>query len=264
MERRLIHGFVDVHGTRQAKILRGAFDVLNSSNILLQTYCGKDINNNDITIASNKIPVPVIGIIKDDNNNPVINVKVTFIKDSTILNKLVNQYTAHETAIDYSMTDNNGNYIVFVEPGIYNIRIDNGKNPTIFTGQEIINGMQNQYYYLIDKGFIKKKYDDIIEFYGTDKKLIQGTMVDQNKIPIVNAEIIISKNNVIHTFIKTDCNGKYAFALENSTYDIRIRGLRQPIKICKNFIFENGKGFMNVLKEKYNLFKGEHGIWICS
>lgn len=251
----LIHGFVDVIGASKKKIINCVFDVVNTSEIVLKTYCGKDFNNKNIPIDSTLIPTPAIGKIQDNNGNGLAGVKVSFIKDYIVTDQSINQKGAVQIIIDYCITDTNGQYIVFIEPGIYTIRIDGGQAPQIFTNQEITTGLQNQYYYLIDKGLIQKKYSDIIEFSGTTKRLIYGEMINQSKQPLINSEIIISQNNVVISYIKTDNNGKYFFAIDNGIYDVRIRGPKQPVKIIKNFNFEDGKGFMKVISEQFNLFK---------
>jgi len=254
----LIHGFVDVMGTSKKKIIYCMFDVVNTSEIVLTTYCGKDFNDKNIPIDPTLIPTPAIGKIQDSDGNGLAGVKVSFIKDYIVTDKNINQKGAVQIVVDYCITDINGQYMVFIEPGIYTIRIDGGQAPQIFTNQEVTMGLQNQYYYLIDKGLIQKKYSDVIEFNGITKKLVYGEMISQNKRPLIDTEIVISQNDVIVAYIKTDKSGKYNFAIDNGIYDVRIRGPKQPIKIMKDFNFEDGKGFMEVIGEQSNLFKASH------
>lgn len=256
-----INGFFDVIGSSKKQIINAAVDVVSTSDIDMKLH-QKDYNNNDVPVEKIIVPESVIGIIKDENDNPLGGVKVSFIKDYVVSDANIKQRNGVQTVIDYSITDGNGQYYVFVEPGIYTIRIDGGQAPQIFANQEITSNFY-QYYYHIKKGGIKKKYNDVIEFYGTDKRQISGQMLDQNKRPIKNAEIIITEGPIVKTYIKTDINGKYSFAIENGTYDIRIRASNKPVKYIQNFNFEDGKGFMTTLKEEKSiLFGRDKQLWI--
>lgn len=257
----IIHGFFDVIGSSKKQVIKAAFDVVSTSDIIMQLH-QKDYNNNEVPVEKIIMPESVVGIIKDENDNPLGGVKVSFIKDYIVSDTNIRQRNGFQTVVDYSITDGNGQYNVFVEPGIYTIRIDGGQAPQIFVNQEIVSNF-NQYYYHIKKGGIKKKYNDVIEFYGTDKRQISGQMLDQNKRPIKNAEIIITEGPIVKTYIKTDSNGKYSFAIENGTYDIRIRAANKPVKYIPNFNFEDGKGFMTILKEEKSiLFGRDKQLWI--
>jgi hypothetical protein len=261
MDNFIIHGFVDVTGSSNIKTIKAMFDVVSTSDIVMPLY-QKDYNNKEIPTEEIIIPEATTGIIQDGDNNPLEGVKVSFIRDYVVSDANVRQRNGFQTVIDYSITDMNGKYTVFVEPGIYTIRIDGGQLPQIFNGQEIVSNFK-QYYYCVKKGVIRKKYNDVIEFYGTDKKQIFGQILDQNKKPIENAEILITEGSIIKTYIKTDSNGKYAFAIENGIYDVRIRASNKPVKYIKDFNFEDGKGFMTILRdEKSILFGRDKQIWI--
>jgi hypothetical protein len=51
-----------------------------------------------------------------------------------------------------------------------------------------------------------------------------------------NGEIIISKNDELYVYKKINKNS--LFALENGTYDIRLRNDNVNVKVIKNFVFD--------------------------
>lgn len=243
----LINGFVDITGNSNKKLIQGLVDInMDSMPVIeLGTYSGKGLDNQNISIDINNIPLPVVGIIQDDTGTGLAKVKVSFIQKQVVK--------------DYCITNNDGEYTIFVEPGIYTIRIDGGQAPQIFDNQEIENGLTHQYYQLLKGGLIQEKIsNDTIVYCGEIKRLIYGQLLNQNKRPIVNAEIIIIQNNIVKTYIKTDSNGKYYFLLENGIYDIKIRAEKQPIKYLKDINFENNKSFLQCLSEQSNLFNKDN------
>jgi len=251
-------GSVNVSGNSIQHKLQGMFDVVIESFSIKTLHLG----NQDITDLSNVNqyqPIPVTGIIRDDRNIPVVNVRVSFIDDNVVIDKSDTEYEGERIVSDYCITDTNGQYTVYLIPGVYTIRIDFGKNSKYFLNQIVSDGLKNQFYYTI-KGLVKTKYQDVIVFTNTDERMIIGTMVDQNKKPLINAELIITQNNKVIVYLKTDKRGRYMFVLDDGIYDLRIRAEEQPVKIIKNFNFVGTNGFKQSLDQQSNLFSTDNWL----
>lgn len=227
--------FTSVGETIVKKVF-GIFEVVNE-----ETEANVILNPSE---NANK-PIAVTGIITNKVNGvdmPIPNVRVSFIKDYVVNDKTSLKYTGNRVILDWDMTDKNGKYIVFVEPGIYTIRVDGGKCSDYYTGQVVEHGLDNEYYYTIE-GLIQSRCEDTLTLYGTDKRLVSGIMVDEYGKPVDKAEIIISQGEDVIAYIKTDSEGKYRFGIENGVYDVRIRAKDESVTITRNFSFENDKGF---------------------
>jgi hypothetical protein len=263
MTKNLFHAFVDIHGGSTKRTFHGLIDVVHSDDTkIILTNGNKELDIND---KEQYRPQPVKGVINDSKNNnniPVSNTRITFIKDFVVDNKNNQDYEGKKTIIDRAITNSNGEYIVFVPPGQYTIKVDNDKYTKYFKNQKVKEGLINQFYYLVDST-IKEKNKDVIKFHNTDKNLIQGVMLNEHNNPISNAEIIITKNDIVITYIKTDSNGKYKFALEKGVYDIRIRQNKKDIKILNDFNFDPNNGFVESLKEQFYQIQRGDLVWIC-
>lgn len=243
-----IFGFTDIVGndkTSSKTQLNGFADIIDISN--------KKVNNVYINIIeqnqhrklnennNNFLLTPVTGVI-DDNGIPVADIKVSFIDKNNIVK-------------DYCITNKSGEYYIYIEPGTYTVRI--GENS--FPNQIFKDGLKFQYFYTVD-GLIKKRYNNIVEFYDTEKKLVEGKIINHDNEPLLDGEIIITQNNEIKTYIKTDDDGKYSFAIENGIYDVRVRSKRMTVKIINNVEFIDEKSFIDSINEKYPLFN--NGDWL--
>jgi hypothetical protein len=240
-----ITGFVDVIGKSSNILIYGYVDIVNGYPIESILH----VNNLTFSNPQSDQPyqqVPAFGYIKDGDSG-VPYVRVSFIKNGV--------------TIDYYTTGSDGKYAAFIEPGVYDIKINSNSYNTTHQSVEIKEGLKSQFYYTI-KSTVVNRYDDVIEFNGTSKKLITGVMTNQDHKVLSNVEIIISQDDKVVTYFKTNKNGKYNFALDNGNYDVRIRGNNKPIKIIKDFNFESGKGFFTEIKQKYNTFGREDWIWI--
>lgn len=260
--KKIMHGFVDVFELSQRKI-PCCVDIVNNDNYKLYLYLDDNIikNSNTFEQFESFKPLPIKGVLKEtinDIDKPISNAKVSFIKDYVV----DSDRTGYKTIVDYCVTNNNGEYTVFITPGTYTIKVHVGGQNVEYINQTIEKGLTTSYYIRIE-GLIYKQYEDIIEFVNCEKKLIQGKILDKryNK-PIKNCEIIITSKDNLISYVKTNNEGNYSFALENGIYDIRIRAKNYSVKIINNFVFENNKGFISQLNEQTNLFRGDDLIWI--
>lgn len=179
----------------------------------------------------------------DGESIPVAGAKVSFIKDYTVPDKQKSVYTGNKIIYDYAITDKQGKYIVFLEPGTYTVRVDCSKYPEYYVNKVIDNGLNNQYYHSINYCLISKRLDDTLYFLGDDRRIVYGTMTNEYGKPVADASIVITSGEDIITFVKTDKAGKYRFCIGNGTYDIRIRSKLQSVNIINNFVFDDSHGF---------------------
>lgn len=177
---------------------------------------------------------------------------------------------------DYTKTDNDGTYVLYLENGIYDIKIEGQAYFRTIKNYEVTNGIK-EYRELIVNGQIKRKIYDTVEFNlfdintkmplnDTGKRLINGRIIDQHGKPVEGAEIIVADSDGLRdiaAFVKTDEDGRYSFVLERETYDVIIRSPRHHAKIIRNYTFEQDKGFMYNLVNQYSILKyGGEWLWI--
>ena len=243
---------------------------------IMGSFCVKDLTpifkldiGDEITDDFNTHKIySTTGILRDDiegQNIVVPNIGVYFFKD--IISDFHN-YSQHEkvkhihtySVYDSAITDINGQYRVFLEPGNYTIKVEGGCYNSFFYNQEIITGLNNLYDTKVSNFTIKSKYEDITEINNSTKKIISGTALNSYNQPLENVEIIISQGNNVISYCKSDQRGKYQFIIDNGIYDVRIRSRNYTIKKINNFNFIDGQGFMTTLKENYAWFTKEEWI----
>ena len=167
----------------------------------------------------------------------VANIKLTFMNN-------INSASPNNIVYDYIYTDKLGNYIAFLEPGEYKIRVDLPSRRQFFFNQLIKEGIK-EYFLYPKSAAIKTKIDDTTVLYGTSKVLVSGCLVDELNKPHAG-QIIISQNNDLVAFINT-LTGIYQFLIDYGTYDIRLRSKDRSVKIYNNFAFIPNKGFFTEL-----------------
>ena len=232
----------------EEQILHGTF--INKGGSITKELLGLFTNSSDTSTDMHTIGTKLSAntgtlIERTDNTDmPMSHVRISFIKDDTT-DKCQNTYTSVKTVYDYCITDEHGNYTVFLEPGTYTIRIDGGKFSRTLPNQIIEDGLINQYYDTLTHCNIMKRLENTIYFYGSDKRIVYGKLVDEYNEPINDATIIVSQGSEIITFFKTKEDGKYFFCLDNGVYDIRLRSKKQSIQIIKNYKFDDTVGFLH-------------------
>ena len=181
-----------------------------------------------------------IGKITNNQSIAASNIKISFMK-----NEIAD--SPFNVVYDYTYTDSNGEYAVFLETGIYKVRIDAGFQYLYFN-VDITDGI-TEYYEYATAASIKQKIDDTIVLYGTDKVQIVGRLLNEYDLP-ATGQIIISQGNELISFINSS-DGNYQFLLDYGTYDIRVRSELQSVIKYDNFEFTPGKGFFTeILKQK--------------
>ena len=187
----------------------------------------------------------------DGESIPVAGAKVSFIKDYQVLDKQKSTYTGNKIIYDYAVTDKQGKYVVFLEPGTYTVRVDCSKYPEYYVNKVVENGLNAQYYRAINYCMISKRLDDTLYLLGDDRRIVQGTMTNEYGKPVADASIVITSGEEVITFIKTDKDGKYRFCIANGIYDIRIRSKLQSVDITRGFVFDDTHGFfVNAVHEE--------------
>ncbi|MNJ90208.1 hypothetical protein D3C87_78020 [compost metagenome] len=198
-----------------------------------------------------------ISTIKQQNGKPVTNATIIAYKNGIIY--------------DYTLTDSEGKYTLYLEDGIYDIKIQSSLINRTLKNQTITNGIK-PFRSIFKDGQILEKRLDLIEFSNLSDKeyFIQGALFNENGVPIENAEIIVadSVDKKILAFLKTDDRGKYGFVINNDIntnkkMDLVIRSSKIHAKVVRGFVFDPIRGFMNKIITDYALFeKGGNELWI--
>jgi hypothetical protein len=137
--------------------------------------------------------------------------------------------------VDKCTTDENGKYTSFVKNGVYDIRIEYNGYKTTLKNQTITDGLDKEVYFTIDSLIERKIGKSTYKMCNTDFRMINISLLNEYK-RFENGEIIISKNDELYVYKKINKNS--LFALENGTYDIRLRNDNVNVKVIKNFVFD--------------------------
>lgn len=182
---------------------------------------------------------------------------------------------------DYDITREDGSYFLYLENGVYDIRIEGQACNRIIKNYEVTNGIK-PYRTIITEGQIKKRNHDVIEFTTYDEnnypviddgeRLVSGVIIDEQGKPVEGAEIIVGRvinedtpSREIVAFVKTKKDGVYRFKISRENYDIIIRSPKHNAKTVKDFLFVPDKGFMpQVINNALMFRKGGEWIWISN
>ncbi|MDF2533968.1 MAG: hypothetical protein K0R18_125 [Bacillales bacterium] len=250
-------------------VISGSFNIIGESNKILTN--GKfsttmdDINPVIIPSSYDSLNKGVSGTILyhvnpyryDIPDEPVRNASIKVYKDGIIY--------------DYTKTDDNGFYVLYLEDGIYDIKIQSPSYNRTIKNQKIINGI-TPFNMLFKSGQIAKKEFDMVEFFmyevdgvSTGLRYVHGTLLNENGSPVEDAEIVVANSNthVIQAFVKTGKDGKYGFVIDLGNLDIIIRSPRFNAKVLRNYEFTAEDGFIPTVIEKSISFDiGGNSLWI--
>lgn len=227
-------GAFTIVGEKLSRFINGAFIIKDEIELLQLEKIGYASNHPDnLNITGIK---GVKGKITEALNKPVNNAIVTIKKNGFIIDKV--------------RTDKDGNYIVFIPDGAYDIEINSSKVNRAYKNYEIKNGIR-RVYCIPKSGEIFRHYEDSVSFlykdsngvYDTKDFLINGQILDFKNNPVQDAEIIVSKEDEVAAYVTTDEMGKYHFMLTKGEYEVRIRIPKQHLKIAK--IVFDGNGFIS-------------------
>jgi len=235
-----LHGYFDVIGRVSVHTHHCFFDVVDteSSEVTLYTNNREFKNATDIDMIRYR-PKPVVGFLKT-NEKTYPDVKIEFVKANEVNSSF------GDVVADVCYTDNGGKYIAFIQDGLYNIDIYINNKRQTKRNIKIDRGLKFQYYKIVH-GLILEKYKDVVRYYGTDYKMVFGQLIDNKGTPIEKAEmIILNSDGVLDTYIKTDEDGKFSFAIKNGEYTVKIRAKDSPVK-TKKVILDDMHGFTEQL-----------------
>ena len=222
-----IQGYFDVIGRVSTHTHHCYFGVTDEekNEIILYTNNKEYRHATEIDMVRYR-PKPVVGILKNKDKT-YINTKLEFVKTNEKTS------TFGDVVQEVCYTDKGGKYTAYIESGTYNIDIYINNKRQTKRNVEINKGLKCQYYKKV-RGLIAKKYKDVVEYHGTDYKMVFGQLIDNKSTPIEQAEIIIlDSDGVLDTYIKTDEDGKYNFAIKNGDYTVKIRAKNSPMKSTK-------------------------------
>ncbi len=191
----------------------------------------------------------------DPFNNYVSNAKITALKNGIVY--------------DYDTTREDGRYFLFLERGLYDIRIESQIYNRTIKNYQVREGVR-EYREDFKSGRIRKKVYDSIEINGAqNKRLITSEIVDEHGkvVPDVEIIIILSRDINILTkeivaFVKTDKDGRFSFIVNGvGPYDVIVRSPNHHAKVFKNYKFDLDKGFFQDLQLD-NLRLKKDSSWI--
>lgn len=184
---------------------------------------------------------------------------------------------------DFDITREDGSYYLYLETGVYDIRIEGQAYNRTIKNYEVKSGIK-PYRQMIKSGQVKEKKLDTVRFVKYDplnpdrvfddgQRLIVGHIIDEQGEPVSGAEIIVAKvsdtedsdDRKIKAFIRTDENGKYMFVVDRENYDIVVRSPKHHAKVIKDHLFIPDNGFMPDIVSRYLVFqKDGDWTWISS
>lgn len=217
----------------------------NTINITKLNFpCYIQVSNTDLEAEYKKIGISNGGVTKGKLD--VSNIKNTFPKTMISVNKK-NKRTIYDICNTY-----NDIYALYLEDGIYDFKIKVQDDVKYFRNVEIKRGIMEYYHKIIDSDILDIDYDTLTLL---DKRIrqyqISGYVVNEYDEAIKNAEIIISQNEKLIVYCKTDEDGKYCFILNDSgLYDIRVRTDNTNIKLINGFNYDRSRSFIKQLKEQ--------------
>lgn len=154
---------------------------------------------------------------------------------------------------DKVKTNDAGEYTMFLPAGVYDIEIDGHNFKRTVKNHQITDGI-TEVYSLPKAGDIFERYYDATSFLYRDNLtgvvgyhndwLINGEILDTKDKPVENAEIVVTIDNEVVVYTKTNKEGKYHFMLPLGIYDVIIRLPKQHAKIAKSVSFGGREGFI--------------------
>lgn len=234
-------------------------DIVKDNKTEYKYFNNKQVNmydfNNEFKVCT--------GYLKE-NTTPIPNAIIYFIKNSKSNNteqitdgingiknfKTNNTFEKYNNSIivDKCKTDENGKYIAFIENGTYDIKIDCGNYKDIQTNIEVKDGIQGEYYWIINDLINKQIGKSTLIMNKTNSRLIKLNLLNEQK-KYANGDLIITQNNKIIVYKKINKNTM--FMLDNGVYDIRLRNQNTNVKIINNFEFNENDDFVSKLIDNY-------------
>jgi len=223
------------------------FRVTDKQDFTLKLYTNNQVIENPLDIDFRRYGIKPLEGILQNNEKTYTNTKIEFVK----MNE--KRSTLGDVVSEVCYSDNGARYLAYIEPGLYNINVFVNNQKITKRNITITNGLKFQFYRTI-RGLIKKKYKDTVVFHGTDYKMVFGQLVDNKHTPIENAElIVINEDKSINTYIKADDDGRYAFALKNGKYKVKIRSQFSTVKTT-DIELTDSTGFYEQLVSESILF----------
>lgn len=230
----IINGTFRITGGQNIKTMKGHFYVKDNIKPPVINKVGYQQNNEDISITG---ILGLSGKVTEKQNGQIINVA-----NATILVKQKGYI------IDKAKTDDQGDYTIFVKPGIYDIEISNQTYHKTIRNYQIEDGIGFVHSDIVS-GEICGRNDDVISFIREDlivyeNWLVNGVILDPRGRPVDGAELVITRDDQVIVHYKTNDDGQYHFLLPFDTYDVRIRLPKEHVKISTNVNFSGVDGFL--------------------
>ena len=148
--------------------------------------------------------------------------------------------------VDKVVSNAEGYYTAFVKNGIYDILVQYNGQSELLKNQEITDGIEEEFYYMID-GNITQKLNSTYIMVNEWARNIKLNLLNQY-LHITDGEIIITQNDILKVYTST----KNMFALIPGIYDIRIRNNDVQLLYIKDFEFKMDMDFVDALLDYIN------------
>jgi len=234
-------------------------DIVKDNKVQYKYFNVQQVNSYDF---NNEFKV-CKGFLKE-NNNPIPNATIYFMKNIKSKNMEqvndgvngIKNFNTNNTfekfnnsiIVDKCKTDENGMYVAFIENGIYDIKIDCGIYKDIQPNMQINDGIQGEYYWIIEDLINKQIGKSTYKMNKTNSKLIKLNLLDEQK-KYTNGDLIITKDNKVIVYKKIKKHTM--FMLDNGVYDIRLRNRHTDVKIINGFEFNENEDFVTKLINNY-------------
>lgn len=138
---------------------------------------------------------------------------------------------------------NNGNYVCFIENGVYDIKIQYNGKTEVVKNQEVTDGLQDEFFYTIQGQIQEKLYSTYIMVDEIARNIRLKYINQYNNL--INGKIVISQDDNLIVYKKI--NNKDLFALEPGVYNIRLMADNINTIIIKDFNFTEDMDFVESL-----------------
>ncbi len=227
--------YTDNSGNYEVVLLTGTY-YLEISALGYETKTDTVTLNEGDVITKNFILQKILmgilsGNVTTEQNIPISGAIVEVLNDAQIV-------------ISSITTSDNGNYILYLPVGVYNVRVSSTGYITYYSSGVVINSDQTTTLN--------------IKLLTLKKGYISGLILEHNTTePLNGVNVIFKKSNIFVSSTTTDNSGKYHFELEVGTYTVSVSYPGYLTETKTAFIAENSTTTVNFLLKKLYYIKGK-------
>lgn len=235
-----LSGFFDVIGREASHTHVCMFDVVTNVEAKVTLRAANRTIANPTTADYVRLtPRPVTGVLRGDGRT-FVNTKLDFTTRVTVSGLTSIVTTASTT------TDAGGNYVVWIEPGVYDVVIHARSGEIVLNNIKVAGSLRSSFTTTID-GLVSKKIADLVTVNGSDLVQVTGAIVDHNGRPVAGAKFVVLNDGKLLAYVVTADDGLYAFALPRGSVDVQLRGPASSVKVVRNVTVDDDHSFAEQL-----------------